>query len=428
MAEMKALTWARNLAARLRGKPQAARMAGATRQSADPVFSALDPTIGLFGEADKNDERFEAQPFAAMSESDDTLNAGKAALEAQKDKLVRRIEARTKGAITMRAQILRLVIAAAWLGAGAWLYSHSGASADAKAFLIVGAAGAGAALLVAGLLAVNGKAGNNAVRREAETMGRLIADAAEDADFNLNRLNSGRARSAAALNYAQETSRGAKSYFGALSFLNDQSDANAFGAFLSPASKSSSALPSFLIGAVAGAALLLLLFAPKPGFTLATPGFLQDPLAAGLLFGGALLYAAAGLLSALFRSKTEAAAAASAQAGALASLRSAYAASEAPAPGDIIRRAGEAAAFARSAVNGETETNHFSDDKQDDSRFSADEAGEPHWRRRNSSVKFVDTGFQAAPASWRTDAYQENFSRKPVAKRDLKGLDKGSRD
>jgi hypothetical protein len=33
----------------------------------------------------------------------------------------------------------------------------------------------------------------------------------------------------------------------------------------------------------------------------------------------------------------------------------------------------------------------------------------PEWRRRDSSVKFVDAGFSPAPESWRTDAYAKKF-------------------
>ena len=44
---------------------------------------------------------------------------------------------------------------------------------------------------------------------------------------------------------------------------------------------------------------------------------------------------------------------------------------------------------------------------------------DPAWRKRDSSIRFVDTGFQAAPKTWRTDAFSQKFHAKPDSKRRL---------
>ncbi|MEO1137787.1 MAG: hypothetical protein AAFW68_14485, partial [Pseudomonadota bacterium] len=113
---------------------------------------------------------------------------------------------------------------------------------------------------------------------------------------------------------------------------------------------------------------------------------------------------------------------------ALDSMRSAYTAQEAPLESEVVRQVEDVVAILAARLGG---AGNLSGANHGDAQFSA-EADIPEWRRRDSSVKFVDAGFTPAPESWRTDAFAKKFDaesrRGTGSKRGGEGLKNRRRD
>ena len=116
---------------------------------------------------------------------------------------------------------------------------------------------------------------------------------------------------------------------------------------------------------------------------------------------------------------------------ALTALRSGYAAQSALHPADVTRRIKDAVDIFRARVGGGAAGRNQSASANHGAAFSTQEDA-PEWRRRDSSVKFVASGFSPAPESWRTDAFAKKFEapaeRETGSKRDGEGLKNRPRD
>ena len=155
----------------------------------------------------------------------------------------------------------------------------------------------------------------------------------------------------------------------------------------------------------------------------------QYPWALSLLFIGGFVYAIAGILLELFRGVLTIDVAKQARNDALDAIRSGFTSREAPRPADIVIRINEAVEVFKARVGRSGGRSLDAADATSAIEFSTANTSEtPAWRTRDSSVKFVETGFAATPNEWRADAYAKNFSGEPEAKRGLFGLKSRPRD
>ncbi len=417
-----------------------------------PIFS--DPTTALFPSgAAAEDEGEHALPLAMqLEQSAQAMARRKDELREPAQRLLARIEERRDGEVTLMTQALRVLIGLVWLGVAAWLYlEFLNARADGigviagsvpledaqvliRAFLIVAGAGLGVAFLVAALTRALGNADNGRIKREAEALGAAMADAATEFDETLSTLRGSmdkRGRPADAvddLSRAHLTALEAHDFFREINFLTGEEDERArrmFKGFLSRAGVAGGGASFmdfvlvFALGLLGGAVMMHVAIAPEPepvSDVKSVMAVASYPWAIKLIVLGGLLYAlAGGVLSIFARPMTEGLAE-KARADALTKLRSGFAARSALHPADITRRIKDAVDVFRARVGGTSRTasaNHSNAD------FSA-EASEPEWRRRDSSVKFVETGFAGAPQEWRTDAYAKKFEASGTGKTETK--------
>lgn len=446
---------------RLKNAP--ANAANETAKRAAPGQSAAaDPTrahLPSFAE-DGGDSASDALPLNIMLE-DSASDIVRRADELRQDanRLIARIGERVEGEITLQAQGARALIGFIWLGVGVWLYvSALNAQAagqpalangmpvdDAfvlmRAFFIVGAAGLGVAFAISSLANAFGRGDNRKVRLEAERLGGSIADTAMEFDRALTDLRTEMDRREAAgdavidLSRAHMTALEACAYFRRMPFLTalDSPGAEAsFRRFLFRPGVNPPPLPVFISGAVFGAFIFFLFFyphaAPETPLELA---ILEYPWALALVAVGAVVYALIGLIFSAMPGAVAGGAAAKAHAEALDALRGAFTAREAPRPGDITRRIEDAVDVFRARVSGNARRDLDAGANQSESEradFTAEDSVAPAWRRRDSSVKFVDAGFQAAPRQWRTDASAPSDSGEPETKRGFFRLKKPARD
>ena len=421
-----------------------------------PAYAPLDPTVGLYGDTDG--ERGGALPLGMLLEkSAHDMVLRRRELREQADDLVARIGDRAEGEVTLSVQAMRFVIGGVWIAAALWLFLSvrgvvsgdlSALGADmpasdamvlARTFFPLGAAGIGVAMAVAALVGFTGNGRNARVREGAVRLGQHVAETARDFDDDLTRLREAMNKhdnpgdAVDDLSRAYVTALGAQTYFREIEFLTSEGDDAAlkFKGFLRRDPGAPPAGPIFMMGFMIGAIVIATLFVPRPDLpAVAPPEIAKYPWAANLIFFGGALYAGVGILLSAIGGVIASGAVASARNEALDALRGAFTAREAPRPADVVRRIEDAVDVFRARVGGRSrrglaESNHADAGRGD---FSGGDDEIPHWRRRDSSAKFVDTGFQSAPERWRTDAYVEKFTGEPEAKRGLLGFKKPPRD
>lgn len=389
--------------------------------------------------------------------------------------LIAHIADRVSGEITLRAQGFRVLIGFLWFSLAAWLYIaalNAQAAGDAvlsgavvegmavddafvlmRVFLIVAAAGLATAFGIAALANGFGRGDNRKVRAAGEALGLAVADDALEFDRMLTDLRGEMDRRAAAgdavvdLSRAHMTALEACAYFRRLPFLTTEDGAQAsrqFRDFLyrRPSGFTlSDVIGAFATGAVIGALYIWMTYVPSPEPTApATPlAIMEYPWAAAALMLGGFVYAGAGLAFALMGDLVSGDARHKARAEALDALRSAFTAREAPRPADVVRRINDAVDIFKARVGGARVggarsaagakgSGGANQAPAANAGFADEEAEIPAWRRRDSSVKFVETGFQASPAQWRADPGEDFSERSPDAKRGFFGLKNPFRD
>ncbi|MHA7871229.1 MAG: hypothetical protein ACX939_02660 [Hyphococcus sp.] len=433
-----------------------------TREDA-PRAAFADPTAVSFpGDADDDDD-LAALPLAMMLErSAHDIVRRADSLREDADRLIARIGDRIDGEITMRTQAARFFISTGWLAAAVWLYvSALNARAEdmtalptgmpvdhafvlMRVFMTLAAAGFGVAFLVGAIANLTGRADNRIVRAQGEELGKSIADASRDFDRLLTQLRDAMNRRANAADSVVDLSRAhlialeACAYFRTIGFLTyaDGDDARRlFSRFLWRRPANPAPIIPFVGGVVITATVYRFIdwyfFTERPPSDAPPLPITEYPWAMGLLFFGGLAYAGVGLLFSIFGGAVAGNTAAEARGESLDALRGAFTSREAPRPNDVIRRIEDAVDVFRARVGGRA-AGGGAGARDAASNHSDDDAAIPHWRRRDSSARFVDSGFQAAPETWRADAFAKKFAagpdEKPGAKRGLFKLKNPRRD
>ncbi|WP_411819533.1 hypothetical protein ABFZ85_12100 [Hyphococcus formosus] len=426
--------------ARLRGEPQ--------RRDAATQFDNADPTETSFPSDNPTHEREGALPLSArLEESAKDIVRRSDDLRLAARGLTIRIAERRAGEVTMLTHGLRFLIGLVWLGIATWLFYGvmtarangvavtaggipvSDAIALVELFLMVAAAGLGVALAVGFLTRILGNADNRRIRAEAETLGIEIAKASMEFDRDLTDLRAqmdnrnAPADAVIELSRAHLTALEACAYFREIAFLTGAEGDHAqrlFKGFLNRNGGNPKSVPivDFGLGTIFGVFLTLMFILPKPAPAeiVETLGLAQYPWAVQVILLGAFLYAIAGLLMTLMAAPLTEGTATTARTEALDALRSSFTAQEAPRPADVVRRTEDLLDVFRARVGGRTPTSggrkEFASGAKsaNQSAFTNEEESIPAWRRRDSSVRFVETGFAGAPERWRTDAFSKNFS------------------
>lgn len=407
-------------------------------------FAAMDPTVALFPGENDEAERAGSLPLTTLlEESAHAMARRKDDLRQPAARLAECIDERREGKATLAAQALRILIGVVWLGVAIWLYlsaQKAGFSIpldDAKvlmrAFLIVAAAGLGVAFGVVALTRIFGNADNERVKKAAGALGGAIADTSDEFNATLSSLRSNMDRRGHPADAVDDLSRAhltaleAHDFFREISFLTGTDDEHSklmFRGFLARAAGGGvgpSPLSTLFLGGVIGALTVYFLYVPKPespvGIGEATLAIMEYPWAAKLIVIGGVAYALTGVVLSFFADALTAGVAEKARADALTAIRSSFTAKSVLHPSDLSHRIKDAVDVFRARVSGggarggavsrsaSTQTNHAGAD------FAAEpaETDEPAWRRRDSSVKFIDAGFSPAPESWRTDAFAKKF-------------------
>jgi hypothetical protein len=465
---------------RLSGRAEAPQTPAPTAR-----FHTPDPTRTLFpNETEAPDGRAPGRLRDLLSESSVNLDRMRELLGAHAGAIAEASADRAAGEKSLTIWGWRAMIGAGWLAAGAWLNQMAlqaraadltttamgglpVADADvlARAFMLAGAAGAAAAIIMIFWVFATGNGDNNRLRRRGEAFGAELGEEVRALSENLKRrrdLVVNGPKSPGALSAASQCHlEGLEicALFGQIPFLTtgDPKEADArYRLFLKRFAPSSagysfaSMIVMGLLGAVIGVVSgfvggflrAVRLYRPEAAAPAAEPvviAMLQYPLAAQALIFGGLLYLFMGLLIDAFSGMVGRREMARARREALDAMRSAYVAKEAPLETEVVRQVEDVVEILRAQLGVGARAGH-ADARTDfprtgDARpnqgtgFSADE-DVPEWRRRDSSVKFVATDFAAAPQTFRTDAFAKKFSasgeRNTGSKRGGEDLEKGS--
>ncbi len=354
-----------------------ARFAGDADAPEDARFRPpTDPTDHFFGAAPAADEAPAPRLF-------DPAGARPLA-----DGLGRRIAAHGAAKTTLLAHGLRLLVGAAWLALAGW-YVTGGAKADGGAlgnlFAIIAGAGIAAAVIGALLTLATGKAGLSRAREDAVILGQRLALETQSLDHAIDR---------------RVDAISADTFLKSVSFANgDDSATQTFRAYLkrdgAPAARRGGA-HLFLIALAATVALAAALGFGADASILPLADY---PFALSAVLIGAGLYAGAGVIVSLIGGAWRAEREADAEAAAFAEMRSAFSTARGVAPADLLARLHRSAAAGNMANRSLDEFREYESAPAADSRKSPDD----------SRPAFVETGFQAAPKAFRTDAFEKKF-------------------
>ena len=356
------------LRARFSGKPE-------PRVSAD-FKPPADPTDRFFGAEPVMDEPKAARLFDP------------AGVRPLADDLAKSIDARGRGRTALMAQTLRLVIGLGWLALAFWYLR--GANADAAAlgslFATIGAAGVGAGILGLFFAWIFVRPGAKKIRADAGALGERIALESQSLSESVGKR-------------ADLVS--ADAFLSRVDFA-DGGGAEKFHAYLGRTEEKKAPKPGavlFIAGLAIAVAAAIAAALGANSIALPLAGF---PLALTAIALGAGLYAAAGLIARIAGKDQRRASEAHAETLAFDAATAAYAEAGGPALAPLRTRL-----FGNAGAR--PDMNHSS---LDDSReYESANAQKPDWRTRDSGPAFVETGFQAAPRTFRTDAFEKKFRR-----------------
>ncbi len=357
-----------------------ARFAGRADAREDARFQPpADPTDRFFGAT------------TASAESPAPRLFDPAGVRPLADGLSRRISAKGGAETTLVAHGLRLLVGAFWLALAGWyamVVATTDGAALGKLFAIIAGAGFAAAIFGALLTFATGKVSLKRTREEAVVLGQRLALETHSLDHALNRDGHG------------VDAVSADVFLKAVSFTGDSDGgAKKFSAYLKrdgAQAKNRGGAHLFLIALAATVVLAAAL-----GFGADASGLpLADyPFALGAVLLGAGVYAGAGVIAQLFAGPWRARREARAETAAFAALQSAFSTARGVAPVDLSARLhGKAGA--------QNMANRSLDEKREyESAPAPDSRNRPH----DSRPTFVETGFQAAPKAFRTDAFEKKF-------------------
>ncbi len=447
------------LAADLRAAANGAlkRLAGASAPApaAAPVDPTSDPTVGLFGDDDTGGEPV-GNPWLSeqFSGSAEDMRRRNKELYDKATELAKTIALRVKTEAIFIGQILPLAIGFAWLALGLWLGGLSDEAANlqnaeaandlntlSSIFFRIGMIGAFGAFAYAVFLWILGIVREARVREAGAILGQSIADTANEFKTRLDALRNNMDQRTTAperavddLSRAYATALEAYVYFLGIGFMTEENTKAArkdFEKFLKRPSQAPSAVAALIVGLLLGllfgASYVYVKYVPKPEDAVplaALTPLAKYPTVFALLLATVAAYLLVELAAATLWAFAAGGARKKAHREALDALRSAFTAREAPRPADIAQRIQDAVDVFTARVGGRrvgagaAQANHSGGSGRE---FTGESDDAPHWRRRDSSVKLVETEFSAAPARWRTDAYAKKLSGGPEAKRDLQG-------
>ena len=445
-----------------------ARLARSTPAKPTPSRSASfeppDPTKILLPDGEGDERTFLSGNLGdrLQASADDIAKTQRMLRDSALD-LQETSDARDRGEKHLNIYGFRFLIGAAWLGLAAWLY-QAGLVAKAKGqplaggipvedalvlaqtFSYVGGIAAAAAGLMIVLVFLSGNGSNTRLRQRGEAFGDNLAATARQFNKTLKFFrdkiaDSGNSTSdiIPAVSQAHLTALEAKVFFRDTSFLTTVDPDAADGYFrdfirrYTPGGGGYSPLDVILgliLGGMVGLGVGYKLF-KTVGAGVAEPkiyAIMEYPWAVQALLFGAGLYLAVGIVVDVLSGFFENTEMTKARKEALDSVRSAYTAQEAPLTAEVVRQVEDVVEILRARLSprgDHRQTNHTGASSAD---FSGHSDDIPPWRRRDSSVKFVDTGFQAAPSEWRVDAYEKKLGGKPGSKRGVFGLKNPRRD
>ena len=430
----------------------AARLAGRgqeTTPAPTDIFRSPDPTKALMPGAAMTEGERARQPVGGDLR-DQLQTSGRNILGHQKTvnsharQLYMDISAREGGWISILANFTRFFVVAYWLYL-AWqlrpLRATGGATpfgdmAPVQAtalfdiFIKLGAIGAAGAMLGILISFMLGNADNNRLRATARQFGTSAAKLARDFDSSLSDVRQAMddhkheyVKAIKALSQGHLTATETAAFFSFLPILYDGSDEREerkkFDGFLRRAATGLGEPPStkilalflgLILGVLFGVIYGFLTWAPKPEIATDIQSLLQlFPNAASAVLLPAIAYGAIGMVYDLFRNGLSAPIRQQALTDSLDAVRAPFTGMDAPRMNDIAQRIVDALDVYIGNVRGEFGRAHGTDPKSNHAgNFSSENRDEPEWRRRDSSVKFVDTDFSATPKRWRVDYPKKN--------------------
>ena len=300
--------------------------------------------------------------------------------------------------------------------------------------------------LGAGVVWVVGKADNKKVRGEASDFGAAAADLAAQFDQELKDHRGAmdsrqpKVEAISDLSRAHLVALEAAVYFRTIGFLTSNHDArDSFSSFLrlgsSGGGRTDNGLSMLIVGFLGGAFLMMMWIGP-PEADFQLPEFteIKYPLVDAWIILGAFAYLIAGLVSDVFGALLSGPLEKSARDEALEAARSGFVAGQAPRVDDVIQRIEDALEVYKARVGADGSGQGAITATAPGGRKLASTQTDdvPSWRRPKEGPRFVDPSFDAAPKSWRTDAYAQFLAKKsspsPDAKRSLLRLKKPPRD
>ena len=358
-----------------------ARFAGKENEAAETKFRPP---------ADTTDQFFGAAPAADEAPAPRLFDP--AAIRPLADGLNKRISAHGAAETTLIAHVLRLLVGVAWLAMAGW-YAMSANGDDgaalAKLFTIIAGAGIAAAVIGTLMTLATGKASLNRTRADAVVLGQRLALETQSLNTALDRPGRSRIDSVSAdvfLKTAAFADGGETGARGFRHFLN-RDDAG-------PRANGGARLFLIALGASVALAAALGFGANASALPLAA-----YPFAFGAVLLGASVYVGAGIIAQLCAGSRRAHREGRAETAAYSAMQSAFSTARGYAPADLSAR-----------LHGANATNAIANRSLDEKReFESSPAPDSRNRADDSRPSFVETGFQAAPKAFRTDAFEKKF-------------------
>lgn len=429
-------------------------------QSSSIVPDFASETAALAGGAAGDGNSLSEQIWAKAKE----ISAGEISLHRQASGVSRAISERRDGSVTMIAWGIRFIIAILFGGIALQLVLAGLSDTSASQVIGIGlvqaedirtltylfafAATIGLffVFLGGGIVSLVGKADNKNVRREASEFGETAAKLATRFDQELKDHRAAMDTREPKIEAVSDLSRAhlvaleAAVYFRNIEFLISNRDArDGFSRFLrlgfSGGSRPGLDFQMLLVGFLGGAFLMVMWIGP-PDVDIELPDFtkIKYPMVDIWIVLGSFAYLFAGFVAEVFGALFNGPLEKSVREEALEAARSGFVAGQPPRIEDVIQRIEDALEVYKARVGAQgSAIGSLTATAPGGRKLATTQTDDvPHWRRPKEGPRFVDPSFDAAPKSWRTDAYAQFLSKKsspsPDTKRSLLPLKKPQRD